>query len=73
LKSYTAKSPAHATLKGMDDTQENVGEEIDTQELVSNAVTTAAPNENDASNTTAQSPVSPSMIGTHLIEDFEVR
>jgi hypothetical protein len=58
-------------MKDGDDTQENVGEEEDTQELASDTVA-EAPAGNDASNTTAHTAVSTTVIDTHLIEDFEV-
>ena len=59
-------------MKKWDKTQENVGEEKDTQELVSDTVA-ATPDENDDSNATVHPPASTTAIDIHLIEDFVVR
>jgi hypothetical protein len=59
-------------MKKGDNRQENVGEEKDTEELVSDTVA-ATPDGKDDSNAKAHPPVSTTVIDIPLIEDFEVR
>jgi hypothetical protein len=64
-------------MKKGDHTQENVGEEKDTQQLVSDTVA-ATPDGNNDANAMAHPPVSTTvidipLIDIPLIEDFEVR
>ena len=59
-------------MKKGHNTQENVGSEKDTQQLVSDTVAATVDGNNDA-NAEAHPPVSTTVIDTPLIEDFEVR
>jgi hypothetical protein len=59
-------------MKKGDNTQENVGEEKDTQQPVSDTVAATLDGNNDA-NAKAHPPVSTTVIDIPLIEDFEVR
>jgi hypothetical protein len=72
LKELYRREPADATMKEGDKTQENVGEEEDTQKLVSDTVA-ATPDGSDDSNATVHPPASTTVIDIHSIEDFEVR